>query len=63
MDIGAFFNQYKWIIDTIAYIIATASVIVKITPTQRDDAFILPIIKFIGKFLALDKYSPPERPK
>ena len=63
MDIGLIFEKYKWVIDIVCYVIATASVIIKITPTQRDDAAILPIIKFIGKFLALNKYSPPERPK
>ena len=63
MDLTVIFEKYKWIIDTIAYIIATASVIVKITPTMKDDNILLPIVKFLGKFLALDKYAPPERPK
>jgi hypothetical protein len=48
----------------IAAIIGVASLIVKLTPTLKDDAILLPIVKFIGKFIALDKYSPggEERP-
>lgn len=58
-------NNIPWkdIIDIIAYAVTIASVIVKLTPTLKDDNALLPIIKFIGKFIALDKYTPPERPK
>ena len=44
----------------ISAIIGAASIIVKLTPTLKDDNFLLPIIKFIGKFIALDKYGPAE---
>jgi hypothetical protein len=44
----------------IAAIIGVASIIVKLTPTMADDNVLLPIIKFIGKFIALDKYGPTE---
>jgi uncharacterized paraquat-inducible protein A len=44
----------------IAAIIGVASLIVKLTPTLKDDAMLLPIIKFIGRWIALDKYSPNE---
>jgi len=56
-------SNWKDLLDIVAYVVLIASVIVKLTPTQKDDALILPIIKFIGKYLALDKYSPAERPK
>lgn len=56
---------YMWIhanlgsiTEAIAYIIAGASVIVKMTPTLKDDNALKGIVKFIGKFLALDKYGP-----
>ena len=42
----------------VAYVIAIASVIVKLTPTIKDDNILKKIIKFIGKFLAIDKYGP-----
>ena len=48
----------KDIIDIIAYIVLGASVIVKLTPTLKDDDMLKPIIKFIGKYIALDKYGP-----
>ena len=57
----------EWIIanwadvaQAIAAIIGVASIIVKITPTLKDDNILLPIVKFIGKFIALDKYGPTE---
>lgn len=42
----------------VASIIGTASIIVKMTPTVSDDNFLKPIVKFIGKYIALDKYGP-----
>ncbi len=48
----------KEIMDAISYIIAGASLIVKITPTLKDDNYLKPLVKFVGKFLALDKYGP-----
>lgn len=41
----------------IAYIIAGATIIVKLTPTLADDNILLPIVKFIGKYIALDKFG------
>ena len=60
-----------WIIDNwsevaqaIAAIIGAASIIVKITPTLKDDNFLLPIVKFIGKYIALNKtVLDSDRPK
>lgn len=48
------------ICNIVAYAVTIASLIVKMTPTLKDDNFLLPIIKFIGKFIALDKYGPSE---
>ena len=39
----------------IAYVIAIASIVVKVTPTQKDDAVLAKIIAFIGKYIALNK--------
>ena len=46
------------VIQAILAIIGAASVIVKLTPTLKDDNALKAIIKFIGKFIALDKYGP-----
>lgn len=51
----------KDLIDIVAYVVMIASVVVKLTPTLKDDAFLLPIVKFIGKYIALDKYGPGAR--
>jgi hypothetical protein len=48
----------KDLIDAIAYLVLTASVIIKLTPTLKDDNYFKPIVKFIGKYIALDKYGP-----
>lgn len=48
------------LIDAAAYLVLFASVIVKLTPTVKDDNYFKPIIKFIGKYIALDKYGAPK---
>ena len=39
----------------VAYAIAIASVIVKLTPTLKDDNILLTIVKFLGKYIALNR--------
>ena len=39
-------------------IVGLASLIVKVTPTLKDDQLLTKIMKFIGKYLAVDKYGP-----
>ena len=46
------------ITEAIACLIAGASIIIKLTPTLQDDNYWKPIVKFIGKYIALDKYGP-----
>jgi len=57
--------QANWgnIASTIAYIIAAASIIVKLTPTLKDDDVLLKIIKFISKYIALNTPTPTNRPQ
>jgi hypothetical protein len=49
--------QAHWaeIIQVITSIIGIASIIVKLTPTLKDDNVLLGVIKFIGKYIALNK--------
>ena len=49
------------IMSAVAHLTLFASVIVKLTPTLKDDAWLLPFIKFVGKYIALDKYKPPAK--
>ena len=46
------------ICNVVAYSIAIASIIVKVTPTLKDDDYLKTVIKWIGKYIALDKYGP-----
>lgn len=48
----------KEILDAVAYLVLFASVIVKLTPTLKDDNYFKGVVKFIGKYIALDKYGP-----
>ena len=49
--------QTNWtkITEVIAYVIAIASIIVKVTPTLKDDNVLLGVVKFLGKYIALNK--------
>lgn len=51
-------GNLKDLTDIIAYLVLAGTVIVKLTPTLKDDNYFKPIIKFIGKYIALDKYGP-----
>ena len=62
----------QWITQVVAYIqlhwaeiaqiylqiIGVASIIVKLTPTLKDDDVLKNIIRFIGKYLALNRTTP-----
>lgn len=50
------------ILQIIAQMIALATIIVKLTPTMKDDNILLPIVKFVGKYVALNK-SVKDRPE
>lgn len=57
--------NWAQIAQAIAAIIGVASIIVKLTPTLKDDTFLLSVIKFIGKYIALNTNAPADadRPK
>jgi len=46
------------VVGIILSIVGAASIVVKLTPTLKDDNILKGVIKFIGKFIALDKYGP-----
>lgn len=48
-------QHWKDITEIISYIIAIASIIVRLTPTLDDDNVFLPVIKFIAKYIALNR--------
>jgi hypothetical protein len=48
-------ENWATIIEVYLAVIGLASVIVKLTPTLRDDSILLGIVKFMGKYLALNK--------
>jgi len=55
MDIVYFLLENKVaIINVVTYLIAIASIVVKATPTLKDDTILKNIVKFIGKFIALN---------
>ena len=57
-------THWREILQVIAEIIAAATIIVKLTPTLKDDNIFLPIVKFLGKYIALNKtVNDADRPK
>lgn len=58
-------QNWDEIIKAVGLLIAAASIIVRLTPTLRDNSVFLPIVKFLGRYIALDKYGlkEVERPK
>jgi len=60
--IAWFSTNWQELATAIAAIIGAASIIVKLTPTLKDDNYLKTIIKFIGKYIALDKYGPTKPP-
>lgn len=45
----------KDIAGILAYIVAIASIIVKLTPTLEDDTILLKIVKLVSKYVALNR--------
>jgi flavodoxin len=57
-------THWAEIAQVIAAIIGVASIIVKLTPSLKDDTMLQKIIAFIGKYIALNKTVKDEdRPK
>ena len=59
MDISSIVSwfQTNWIniANIITYTISIASIIVKLTPTLKDDEILAKIVKFVSKYIALNK--------
>lgn len=58
MDIGKLLELRVYADDIariIAYVIVIASIVVKLTPTLKDDTILLKIVKFVGKYIALNR--------
>ena len=55
--------QANWvnIASIYAGIVTVASIIVKMTPTLKDDDMLLAIVKWIAKYLALNTNAPTTR--
>lgn len=45
------------------YVVAIATILIRIIPVLKDKNMWLPIIKWIAKYIALNTNSPDERPK
>ncbi len=56
-------NHWKEIVDVVAYIIAAASIIVKLTPTLKDDILLGKVVNTGVKILALFSLNKTILPK
>lgn len=50
-----FQNHWQEIVQIITGIVTVGSIIVKLTPTLKDDDFWLKVIKFISRYIALNR--------
>ena len=48
-------NNWSTLINLYFALIAVASIIVKMTPTLKDDTVLKDIVRFVGKFIALNR--------
>jgi hypothetical protein len=59
MEIITWFqNNWTDIINLITALVAVASIIVRFTPTLKDDSILLVIVKFLGRYIALNRTVP-----
>ena len=60
-----YFVVENWaaIAQIVTSIIGTASLVVKLTPTLKDDTILKKIVKFVGKFIALNNTIDPTKQK
>jgi hypothetical protein len=54
-------NNKEVLLQGVVSVIGVASIIVKLTPTLKDDNILLPIVKFLGKYIALNKTVTDEQ--
>ena len=52
-------NNWTDIVQVYLQVIGIASIIVKLTPSLKDDDVLKGIIRFIGKYIALNRSSSP----
>lgn len=50
-----FMAHWDELIEIYLGVIGVASIIVKLTPTLRDDTFLKDVIRFVGKYIALNR--------
>ena len=53
-------EHYEDIIFAITSIVTGVSLVVKITPTLKDDSIWLPVVKFLAKYFAINDSRPHE---
>jgi hypothetical protein len=58
-----FQDHWKDLISIWGSVVLIASIIVKWTPTLKDDDALLGIIKWVAKYLALNTNAPTSRPQ
>ena len=60
MEIGQWIlANWRDMAEALGLVCLAGSIVVKLTPTLKDDNWFKPLIKFIGKYVAVDKYAPP----
>jgi len=58
--IGYIQSHWLEIVSIYTSIVGLASIIVKLTPTLKDDDVLKGVIRFVGKYIALNRGSSPK---
>ena len=53
-------NHWTDLLAVITQVIGVASIIVRLTPNLRDDDVLKGVIRFLGKYIALNRTAPPK---
>ena len=63
MEPAQFLIYIKPIMNLYLCVVGIASIIVKLTPTVKDDAFLKKILQFTGRYVALNRTITPAEQK
>lgn len=63
IDLSTLFSWGQTAVEIYLAIVGVASIIVKLTPTLKDNDWLLAVTKFIAKYIALNVNAPTVRPK
>jgi len=53
-------DNWQGILQVVTGLVTVASIVVRWTPTLKDDTWLLAVVKFLGKYVALNRSTPDD---